>query len=95
MVGRASKRLVRRSVAAGSASVVGLVTGPCLCGDPACEWCFPGGQARMKCVAGAPLVNGCGWIGRRHECGSEEPSEGIVDACPGCGGDCEEVGPYD
>jgi hypothetical protein len=61
------------------------MNGPCLCGDLACGRCFPSGQTPVRCVQ-----KDCGWKGRRHECGSEELSEGIVDTCPECGCDCEE-----
>ena len=60
-------------------------SGVCLCGDPACGRCFPCGQVDMRCS--------CGWAGKRHECGSEELSERIVDICPECGHDCEEEEP--
>jgi hypothetical protein len=56
------------------------MTGPCLCGDPACGRCFPQNQVRVHCVDYE-----CGWHGRRYECGAEELSEGMVDLCPECG----------
>ena len=59
------------------------MTGPCLCGDPACGACFPADQMLMICTQAD-----CDWTGKRHECGSEELSEGIVDTCPLCGCEC-------
>lgn len=63
------------------------MTGPCLCGDPACGHCFPSGQARVRCVD-------CDWEGRRYECGGEEQGDEVIDTCPLCDGDCDEVNAY-
>lgn len=64
------------------------MTGPCLCGDPACGRCFPAGQARMKC-------DNCNWHGPLCDCSWEEVPDGdrdgdyavplTVDTCPMCG----------
>ncbi len=55
--------------------------GPCLCGDPACGWCFPSGQVHIECPE-------CGWEGKVCDIGftSDEDSEFDVDnGCPKCG----------
>ncbi len=57
------------------------MNGPCLCGDPSCGSCFPGGQTPVSCID-------CGWEGRAYELGflSDESSElDVEDACPECG----------
>lgn len=61
------------------------MTGPCLCGDPACGRCFPSGQTRMVCRA-------CEWTGKRYECGCDESHYDVIDFfCPDCGGMAEEA----
>ncbi len=66
------------------------MTGPCICGDPACGRCFHSGQTRVECPA-------CGWKGKQHECDTfcdavtGEPY--CETACPMCEVACVENEP--